>query len=322
MAITIKERAASAVPTPAADKLTLFGDSADGLPKFKNDAGDLVPLVGPAGPEGPAGATGATGPEGPAGPTGPEGPTGPAGSASTGAAGAVQASDGSGAFVDSGVTASSGHLESSSAHVGAAGTGVIELGSGAAYIEGSAGNVEFQTALTVSDDYAGFKANTTNGAWIYCKATAGSFQEIKVEPDGTVTLGSTVCTTAGLALLDDADAAAQRTTLGAQKRATIVTISDASDDLEASWDGDYIRMTNTSAKTLNVRTNATHALPTAGQWHIRNAGATGNVTITPAGGVTITAPAGGTLVLEPRMTVTLFRTGTDTFDLIGQTVPV
>jgi hypothetical protein len=61
----------------------------------------------------------------------------------------------------------------------------------------------------------------------------------------------------------------------------------ASDDLEASWDGDYQRWTNTSAKTLNVRTDATHALPTAGQWHIRNVGAN-NLTITPAGGVTIT----------------------------------
>jgi hypothetical protein len=61
MAITIKERAASAVPTPAADKLTLFADAADGFPKFKDDTGALVSLVGPEGPPGAAGADGADG---------------------------------------------------------------------------------------------------------------------------------------------------------------------------------------------------------------------------------------------------------------------
>jgi len=162
----------------------------------------------------------------------------------------------------------------------------------------------------------------------YVEFSAGGAMSNPMTTENDIIVGGTAgaptrfpATTAGLALLDDADAAAQRTTMGAQKRATIVAISDASDDLEASWDGDYIRMTNTGAKTLNVRADATHALPTAGQWHIRNAGATGDITITPAGGVTITAPAGGTLVLEPGMTVTLFRTGTDAFDLIGQTVP-
>ncbi len=57
--LTLKETAAASIPTPSTDKLTLFADSADSLPKYKNDGGSVNSLVGATG------ATGATGAAGP-----------------------------------------------------------------------------------------------------------------------------------------------------------------------------------------------------------------------------------------------------------------
>jgi hypothetical protein len=54
--ITLKETAAASIPTPSTDKATLFLDSADGLPKYKNDAGTTTSLVGAAGSSGTNGA--------------------------------------------------------------------------------------------------------------------------------------------------------------------------------------------------------------------------------------------------------------------------
>lgn len=55
--ITLKEMDDTLVPTPAADKFTLFFDSADAQPKYKDDAGAVTPLVGPAGQGVPVGGT-------------------------------------------------------------------------------------------------------------------------------------------------------------------------------------------------------------------------------------------------------------------------
>lgn len=85
--------------------------------------------------------------------------------------------------------------------------------------------------------------------------------------------------------------------------------------------GNYIRLTDATAKTVSVDLEATTALPDNGEWHFRNAGA-GDATFDPDVGVTINIPSGGTLVLEEGMTVTLKRVAADEFDLIGQTVPV
>lgn len=85
--------------------------------------------------------------------------------------------------------------------------------------------------------------------------------------------------------------------------------------------GNYIRLTDATAKTVSVDLEATTALPDDGEWHFRNAGA-GDATFDPDVGVTINVPAGGTLVLEEGMTVTLKRVAADEFDLLGQTVPV
>jgi hypothetical protein len=55
--LTLKETAAASIPTPSADKVTLFCDSADGLPKYKNDGGTSTSLVGATGATGAAGPT-------------------------------------------------------------------------------------------------------------------------------------------------------------------------------------------------------------------------------------------------------------------------
>ena len=101
--------------------------------------------------------------------------------------------------------------------------------------------------------------------------------------------------------------------------ATAETEASASDTLAQADAGKYRRWTNTGAKVLNVATNATAAIVTGSEFHIRNAAASGDLTITPAGGVTINPPKGGSLLLEPGDTVTLKKVATDTWDLFGST---
>ncbi len=57
--ITLSKVLASSVPTPAANGLSLFADSSDGIFAVKNDAGVVTSLRGPEGPEGPEGPPGA-----------------------------------------------------------------------------------------------------------------------------------------------------------------------------------------------------------------------------------------------------------------------
>lgn len=97
-------------------------------------------------------------------------------------------------------------------------------------------------------------------------------------------------------------------------------ISEAGDyDVLAADQGKYIRMTGGSAKDINVRPEATEALPANGEWHFRNTNA-GDVTIVEGSGVTVNPPNGGTLVVPVGGTVTLKRVAEDEFDLLGQTV--
>lgn len=100
------------------------------------------------------------------------------------------------------------------------------------------------------------------------------------------------------------------------------TISDAgtSHNILADDAGAYRRMTSPEAKTVTFRPEATEALPPDGEWHIRNAAESGDVTLTGGDGVTLNPPAGGTLVLEPGMVVTVKRVAVNVFDVIGHTV--
>lgn len=107
-------------------------------------------------------------------------------------------------------------------------------------------------------------------------------------------------------------------------RAHVIADSGASHDIAADEVGSYIRMTSGHDKTVTFRPESVHALPTDGEWHVRNAAssgspAPGNLTLVAGSGVTLNAPADGTLVLEPGMTVTVKRVAADTFDVFGQT---
>lgn len=122
------------------------------------------------------------------------------------------------------------------------------------------------------------------------------------------------------AMLGAADNEAIRSSIGTAKKLAVANVSTADHFVTAGNESLYHRFTFNGAKTVTVRPNSTHALPADGSWVLRNVG-TGNLTIVEGSGVTINPPYGGTLVLEPRMTVTLQKVGTNEYDLIGQTVP-
>jgi hypothetical protein len=92
-------------------------------------------------------------------------------------------------------------------------------------------------------------------------------------------------------------------------------------DVASSDNGSYRRFTNAGSKSVGIRTNAVHALPNDGEWHLHNNGA-GSLTIIPAGGVTVNLPADGTLVVPEGGTVTIKRVASDEFDLFGQVVKI
>lgn len=100
----------------------------------------------------------------------------------------------------------------------------------------------------------------------------------------------------------------------------VLNDSGSNHNISGSDIGTYIRMIGAGAKTVTFRPDATEALPQNGEWHIRNAAASANVTLVEGDGVTLNLPAGGSLVMEPGMTVTVKRVAADEFDVIGSTV--
>lgn len=150
---------------------------------------------------------------------------------------------------------------------------------------------------------------------------------------GKMTIGGTD----GDVIVDDAAGESVTITKWVSRRATAQDIADLAAPTAGGFSviqteaadytvdpgdvGNYIRLTDATAKTVSVDLEATTALPDDGEWHFRNAGA-GDATFDPDVGVTINVPAGGTLVIEEGMTVTLKRVAADEFDLLGQTVPV
>lgn len=101
---------------------------------------------------------------------------------------------------------------------------------------------------------------------------------------------------------------------------TVLNDSGSNHDISGAEIGSYIRMVGAGAKTVTFRPNATEPLPQNGEWHIRNAAESGNVTLVEGDGVTLNVPAGGSLVMEPGMTATVKRVAADEFDVIGSTV--
>lgn len=102
--------------------------------------------------------------------------------------------------------------------------------------------------------------------------------------------------------------------------ATVATNAATSDTLAQADAGIYQRFTGIGAKVLNIATNATAAISVGSEFHLRNAASSGDLTITPAGGVTVNPPKGGTLVLDPGDTVTIKKVATDEWDIFGSTV--
>lgn len=105
---------------------------------------------------------------------------------------------------------------------------------------------------------------------------------------------------------------------GSAAGAPVATVSGTSHDITAAEVGSYLRFTSSSAKTCTFRPESTEALPAAGEWHVRNAGA-GDLTLTPGSGVTLNASYSGTLVIPPQGTATVKRVAADVFDVMGVT---
>ena len=183
-------------------KSGLFRAIATGIESYagsSNEAGEAGPkgATGATGPSGPAGATGPTGPAGAAGATGatgPVGPEGPAGGGSGGAPSGAAAGDLSGTYPNPTVAKVAGVTPS-------------------AY------------GLTLLDDADAATARTTLGVVIGTNvqgydATLASLSALGTTADrivyttGVDTWAETAFTSFGRSLIDDADAATARTTLG------------------------------------------------------------------------------------------------------------
>ncbi len=177
--------------------------------------------------------------------------------------------------------------------------------------------------LSVSDtfDYAIFAVDgtgTPTGAWetgVGTYTAANQFTRSVRQSSNGDALVNFASGTKYVALTATASELAR--IVSGQARSTI-TKTGTAENLLAADVGAYQRFTATTAKTLTVRPDGTHALPADGEWHIRNAGA-GTLTIVAGSGVTINSPAGGSLNVPPGGTVTLKRVALNELDLLGLT---
>lgn len=170
-----------------------------------------------------------------------------------------------------------------------------------------------------------FNANATNRALQRFISHNTQRSWTRINNGGTWTAWAEDYNTANLSanvqtMLASANNAAILSNIGAAKKTAVVAISTSSHILDTATESAYHRFTFSGAKTVIIRSNATHALATDGAWIFRNQAASGDLTVAPGAGVTINPPYSGTLVLAPGMTCTLQKVGTDTYDLIGQTV--
>lgn len=134
-------------------------------------------------------------------------------------------------------------------------------------------------------------------------------------------------TTSDLMILEHANVTiqitvAQLATLvaaGVAAFAETYAVTGTTHNIDNANSGKYHRFTNSAAKSCTFRPQTDHAISADAEFHIRNAN-TSNLTLTAGSGVTLNAPAGGTLVLAPRMTVTVKKVATDVYDVLGHTV--
>jgi hypothetical protein len=103
--------------------------------------------------------------------------------------------------------------------------------------------------------------------------------------------------------------------------APVVTVTGTSRTIDPDTDaGAYLRFTNGSTKTVTF--DSAEGFSVGQEFHITNRAASGNLTLTEAGTMTLNPPKGGSLVLEPGDTVTVKMIDTDEADVMGSTEAV
>lgn len=105
--------------------------------------------------------------------------------------------------------------------------------------------------------------------------------------------------------------------VGTASGAPVVTDSGSSRTMDPSDAGTYIRFTGTGAKTATFDDG--DGFSADQEFHVANRAASGNLTLTAAGTMTLNAPKGGSLVLEPGDTVTVKMVASDEADVMGST---
>ena len=184
--------------------------------------------------------------------------------------------------------------------------------------EGST-NLYHTQARVRATTLTGFAAAVGLNAVLATDTILAAFQKIQGWLNGLGNLSTINASANVVTMLGSADNAAIRTNIGAAKSISLVTVSTASHNVDSANESGYHRFTFNGAKSVTVRPDSIHSLPSGGSWVFRNSN-TGNLTIVADSGVTINVPYSGTLLLEPGMTATLQKIGTDLYDLIGQTV--
>lgn len=122
----------------------------------------------------------------------------------------------------------------------------------------------------------------------------------------------------GRSLVDDANAAAGRTTLGAAALTpSINTQTGTTYTLVLGDAGKIVEMNNASANTLTIPTNASVAFPTGTIINVTQYGA-GTTTVDGATGVTVNGVSGGGAAIDARYAgVSLYKRGTDEWIMQG-----
>lgn len=149
---------------------------------------------------------------------------------------------------------------------------------------------------------------------------AGALMDSEVDADiKTLTLpAGTTISTFGASLVDDADAAEARTTLGALGTTQSINSQVGTTyTLVLTDENKLVTMTNASASTLTVPPNASVAFPVGARIDIVQRGA-GQVTIAEGAGVTINVPASYTKAIAAQYGyASLEKIGSNEWDLVG-----
>lgn len=178
--------------------------------------------------------------------------------------------------------------------------------------------------IGVEDDAPGGDAD--GDIYIVGDTSAGAFAgfdefDLAIFDSGTwyafAPVDGIVVNVAGTLKTWDGSAYVDAATGGGGGFAPVVTETGSSRTMDPSDAGIYLRFTGTGAKTCTFDDGDGFAKDE--EYHITNRAASGNLTLTEAGTMTLNPPKGGTLVLEPGDTVTVKMVDTDEADVMGST---